>query len=133
MKELAKQTATATEDISRKIETIQGDAKSAVTAIASISEIIRHVNNISGTIATAVEEQSATTSEMARNISEAAKGSGDVAQNIHGVAQAAQSASQGATDSQQAAKSLAAMSTRLQGLVQHFKIASNGNAQGLGI
>jgi len=126
VKELAKQTATATEDISRKIEAIQADAKSAVQAITSISEIVGHVNDISGTIATAVEEQSATTSEMARNISEAAKGSGEVAQTIQGVAQAAQSTSQGATDSQKAAKSLAEMSTRLQGLVQQFKITTNG-------
>ena len=128
VKELAKQTANATEDISRKIETIQADAKSAVTAIASISEVIGHVNDISGTIATAVEEQSATTSEMSRNLSEAAKGSGDVAQNIHGVAQAAQSTSQGATDSQKAAKELAQMSTQLQELVQRFKVTSNGHS-----
>jgi methyl-accepting chemotaxis protein len=132
VKELAKQTSTATEDIGRKIEAIQADAKSAVKAIASISQIIGQVNDISGTIATAVEEQSATTSEMARNISEAAKGSGEVAQNIHGVAQAAQSTSQGATDSQKAAKSLAEMSTRLQGLVQQFKITSNGHSRQLG-
>lgn len=128
VKDLAKQTATATEDISRKIEAIQADARSAVKAIASISEVIGHVNDISGTIATAVEEQSATTSEMSRNVSEAAKGSGEVAQNIQGVAQAAQSTSQGATDSQKAAKELAHMSTQLQELVQRFRVTSNGHA-----
>ena len=122
VKELAKQTATATEDISRRIETIQADAKGAVTAIASISGIISQVNDISGTIATAVEEQSATTSEMSRNVSEAARGSGEVAQNIQGVAQAAQSTSQGATDSQKAAASLALMSTQLRELVGRFKL-----------
>jgi methyl-accepting chemotaxis protein len=73
VKELAKQTAAATEDISRKIEAIQADAKGAVEAIGSISGVIGQVNNISGTIATAVEEQSATTSEMSRSVSEAAK------------------------------------------------------------
>jgi len=128
VKELAKQTATATEDISRKIETIQADAKSAVRAIASISEVIGHVNDISGTIATAVEEQSATTSEMSRNVSESAKGSSDVAQNIHGVAQAAQSTSQGATDSLKAAEQLAEMSTKLQELVLRFKVTKNGHS-----
>lgn len=128
VKELAKQTATATEDISRKIETIQADAKSAVSAIASISGVIDQVNSISGTIATAVEEQSATTSEMSRNISEAAKGAGDVAQNIHGVAQAAQGTSQGATNSQNAAKQLAQMSIQLQDLVNRFKLVPNGHA-----
>ena len=122
VKELAKQTAAATEDISRKIEAIQSDAKSAVSAITSISGVIGQVNDISGTIATAVEEQSATSSEMSRNISEAAKGAGEVAQNIQGVAQAAQSTSQGATDSQKAAKSLAEMATQLRELVGRFKL-----------
>lgn len=132
VKELAKQTANATEDISRKIEAIQADAKSAVAAIGSISGVIGQVNDISGTIATAVEEQSATTAEMSRNVSEAAKGSGEVAQNIQGVAQAAQSTSQGATDSQKAAKSLAVMSTQLRELVGRFKLERNGRGAGRG-
>ena len=125
VKELAKQTAAATEDISRKIEAIQADAKSAVTAIGSISGVIGQVNSISGTIATAVEEQAATTNEMSRNVAEAAKGAGEVAQNIQGVAQAAQSTSHGATDSQKAAKSLAQMSTHLRELVGRFKLDTN--------
>ena len=122
VKELAKQTATATEDISRKIETIQTDAKAAVQAISTISGIISQVNQISGTIAAAVEEQSATTIEMSRNLTDAAKGSGEVAQNINGVAQAAQNTSQGATDSLKAAQQLAKMSTQLRGLVDQFKL-----------
>jgi methyl-accepting chemotaxis protein len=125
VKELAKQTATATEDISRKIEAIQSDAKGAVQAIGSISGVIGQVNEISGTIATAVEEQSATTSEMSRSVAEAARGAGEVAQNIQGVAQAAQSTSHGATDSQKAAKSLAEMSTHLRALVSRFKLESD--------
>ncbi|MGB2636471.1 MAG: methyl-accepting chemotaxis protein [Candidatus Acidiferrum sp.] len=125
VKELAKQTAAATEDISRKIEAIQADAKSAVTAIGSISGVIGQVNSISGTIAAAVEEQAATTNEMSRNVAEAAKGAGEVAQNIQGVAQAAQSTSHGATDSQKAAKSLAQMSTHLRELVGRFKLDTN--------
>jgi len=124
VKELAKQTAAATEDISRKIEAIQGDAKGAVKAIGQITDVIAQVNTISGTIASAVEEQSATTSEMSRNVSEAAKGAGEVAQNIQGVAQAAQSTSHGATDSQKAAKSLAEMSTHLRALVGRFRLDS---------
>ncbi len=125
VKELAKQTAAATEDISRKIETIQSDAKGAVKAIGSISAVIGQVNTISSTIATAVEEQSATTNEMSRNVAEAAKGAGEVAQNIKGVAEAAQSTSHGATDSQKAAKSLAEMSTHLRELVGRFKLEEN--------
>ena len=64
VKELAKETAKATEDISRKIEAIQTDTKGAVDAIVSISRIINQVNDISNSIATAVEEQDATTNEM---------------------------------------------------------------------
>jgi methyl-accepting chemotaxis protein len=122
VKELAKQTAAATEDISGKIEKIQGDAKGAVEAIGQISGVIGQVNNISGTIATAVEEQSATTTEMSRSVAEAARGAGEVAHNIQGVAEAAQSTSHGATDSQKAARSLAEMSTHLRGLVDRFKL-----------
>jgi methyl-accepting chemotaxis protein len=127
VKELAKQTAKATEDISQRIAAIQTDTKSAVEAIGKISEIIGRVNDISSTIATAVEEQSATTSEMSRNVSEAAKGSGEVAKNITGVAAAAQSTSSGATESHKAAQALAQMSTELRELVGQFKVASNGH------
>ena len=74
VKELAKETAKATEDISRKIEAIQTDTKAAVDAIASICGVINQINDISCTIATAVEEQNATTNEMSRNVSEAAHG-----------------------------------------------------------
>jgi methyl-accepting chemotaxis protein len=129
VKELAKQTAKATEDISQKIAAIQTDAKGAVEAIGKISEIIGRVNDISSTIATAVEEQSATTSEMSRNVTEAAKGSGEVAKNITGVAQAAQSTSSGATESQKAAQALSQMSTELRELVGQFKIDSNGHGR----
>jgi len=122
VKELAKQTAKATEDISRKIEAIQTDTKSAVGAIGQISEVIRQVNDISNTIATAVEEQNATTNEMARNVGEAAKGSSEITRNISGVAEAAKSTTQGAGDSAKAAESLAHMSTELRELVQKFTI-----------
>jgi len=81
VKELAKQTAKATEDISQKITAIQDDTKRAVESIGSITSIIHQINDISGTIATAVEEQSATTNEMSRNVQEAAKGLGDLAQH----------------------------------------------------
>jgi methyl-accepting chemotaxis protein len=90
VKELAKETAKATEDIGQSIESIQVDTKEAVSAIATISEIIAQINDISGSIATAVEEQSATTNEMARNVTEAAKGAGDIAKNITTVTEVAQ-------------------------------------------
>jgi len=122
VKELAKQTAKATEDISRKIEAIQGDTKSAVSAISQISQVIRQVNDISNTIATAVEEQNATTNEMARNVGEAAKGSGEITKNIAGVADAARSTTHGANDALKAAQSLAEMSNQLRELVGKFRL-----------
>lgn len=122
VKELAKQTAKATEDISRKIEAIQGDTKNAVGAIVQISDVIKQVNDISNTIATAVEEQNATTTEMARNVSEAARGSSEITKNIEGVAEAAQNTAQGANASSQAAQSLAEMSVKLRSLVSQFRI-----------
>ena len=129
VKELAKQTAKATEDISRKIEAIQSDTKSAVGAIGQIGEVIKQVNDISNTIATAVEEQNATTNEMARNVSEAARGSSEITKNIAGVAQAAQSTAHGAGDSSKAAGSLAEMSTRLRELVAHFRLEKDAYAE----
>jgi len=125
VKELAKQTAKATEDISRKINAIQTDTKGAVDAIGTISQVITTINDIAGTIATAVEEQSATTNEMARNIGEAAQGSGEITSNIAKVAQAAESTSRGSTDTKQAAQQLVEMSAQLRSLVEQFKIASD--------
>jgi methyl-accepting chemotaxis protein len=122
VKELAKETAKATEDISRKIEAIQTDTKAAVDAIASISGVINQINDISSTIATAVEEQNATTNEMSRNVSEAAQGSGEITSNIAGVAQAAESTSRGASDTQKAAQQLVETSAELRRLVEKFKI-----------
>ncbi|MGA7298701.1 MAG: methyl-accepting chemotaxis protein, partial [Candidatus Sulfotelmatobacter sp.] len=130
VKELAKETAKATEDISRKIEAIQTDTKAAVEAIASISEVINQVNGISNTIATAVEEQNATTNEMARNVSEAAQGSGEITSNIAGVAQAAESTSRGASDTQKAAQQLVETSAELRRLVEQFKTNSESDIPG---
>jgi methyl-accepting chemotaxis protein len=121
VKELAKQTAKATEDISRKIQAIQGDTKSAVEAIGMISSVIVQINDISNTIASAVEEQDATTNEMSRSVGEASRGAGEISKNIAGVAEAAQSTSHGAGDSEKAAQQLAHMSTELRELVGQFK------------
>jgi len=122
VKELAKQTAKATEDISQKITAIQEDTKRAVESIGSITGVINQINDISGTIATAVEEQSATTNEMSRNVQEAAKGSGEISQNIQGVATAAESTTRGAQDTLKAAQQLTEMATQLRTLVDQFKL-----------
>jgi len=122
VKELAKETAKATEEIGRKIEAIQSDSKSAVLAIGEIGSIINQISDISNSIASAVEEQTATTNEMGRNISEAARGASEIANNISGVAEAAQNTTAGANDTQTAARSLAEMASQLQTLVTRFKI-----------
>jgi len=122
VKELAKETAKATEEIGQKIEAIQGDTHGAVEAIAKIGTIINQVNDVSNTIAAAVEEQTATTNEIGRNLAEAAKGTGEIARNISGVATAAESTTSGAADVQRAAKSLSEMAAQLQKIVAAFRI-----------
>ncbi len=122
VKELAKETAKATEEIGQKIDAIQGDTKAAVKAIAEISSIINQINDISNTIASAVEEQTATTNEIGRNVNEAAKGTVEIASNISGVATAAASTTSGANDTQKAAMELSRMANELQRLVSRFQI-----------
>jgi methyl-accepting chemotaxis protein len=86
VKELAAESARAAEDVSRRVEAIQGDTNSAVDAINEISEVISSINNYQLTIASAVEEQTATTNEMSRSAAEAATGSSQIAENISSVA-----------------------------------------------
>ena len=124
VKELAKETAKATEDIGLKIDAIQTDTQGAVDAIGEISEVINQINDISNTIASAVEEQTATANEMGRNVNEAARGVGEIADNINSVADAASSTTQGAANSQQAAGELRTMAGDLQALVNRFNVAS---------
>ena len=119
VKELAKQTAKATEEIGQKIGAIQSDTDGAVEAIREITTVIERINDIQATIASAVEEQTATTNEIGRNISEAAKGSGEIAETITGVADAAQNVSRGAIDTQKASSELSELAARLQDLIQH--------------
>ena len=120
VKELAKQTARATEDIGQKIDAIQGDTKGAVKAIEEIGTIINQINDISNSIASAVEEQTVTTNEIGRSVTEASKGVGDIARNISGVAVAAKSTTQGANDTQKASQELSQMASRLQMAVAKF-------------
>ena len=121
VKELAKQTAKATEDISQKIAAIQADTKGAVDAIGTIGAIINQISDISGSIATAVEEQSATTDEMARNVAAAAQGSADITRNIAGVSEAAQSTTHGAADAHSAAEQLSQLAGELREMLDRKK------------
>jgi methyl-accepting chemotaxis protein len=122
VKELAKETARATEEIGQKIDAIQTDTAAAVKAIGEVSEIINQVNDISSTIASAVEEQTATTNEIGRNVNDAARGSSEIAQNIGRVASATGQTTAGAKDTQTAARALNEMAAQLQMLVSRFRI-----------
>jgi methyl-accepting chemotaxis protein len=125
VKELAKETAKATEDISLKISAIQSDTTGAVASIAQISNIINQINDIQNTIASAVEEQTATTNEMSRNVAESAKGVDEIAKNVTGVAKAAQDTTSGAASSLQAARALSGMAVDLEKLVGQFNAAKS--------
>ena len=117
VKELAKQTANATEDISQKIEAIQQDTNGAVDGIGQISEIINQINSIQNSIATAVEEQAATTNEIAQSAAEAAEGSTEISKNIGSVSEAAQSTAQGASETLTSSQQLATLAAELQEVV----------------
>jgi methyl-accepting chemotaxis protein len=121
VKELAQETAKATEDIARRVEAIQGDTTGAVAAISEISQIIASINDYQLTIASAVEEQTATTNEMSRSVAEAATGSGEIATNITGVAAAAAESSQTLNQMGGSIGELARMSEDLRARVAGFR------------
>ena len=121
VKELAKQTAKATDEISQRIESIQGDIAAAVITISEVGAIINQINIIQTAIAGAVEQQTVTTREIGRNMTEAARGSSEIARNITGVADAARNTSAGAHQTERAAAELARMAAQLKELVGQFK------------
>jgi methyl-accepting chemotaxis protein len=123
VKDLAMETAKASDDIARKIEDIQSDTTEAVAAIGKINEVISQINEFQSTIASAVEEQSATAGEISRNVADVAQGSGEINRNISGVAEAAQGTSTGANDTLQASSELSRMAAELQQHVIKFKFA----------
>jgi methyl-accepting chemotaxis protein len=122
VKELAQETARATEDISRRVETIQADTGGAVEAISQISAVIAEINDFQMTIASAVEQQTATTNEMNRNVLEAANGSEGIASNVAGIASATAETSAGVRDAQTAAAELAEMGAELEAAVGRFRV-----------
>jgi methyl-accepting chemotaxis protein len=127
VKELAKQTAKATEDISNKIKMIQGSSTGAVEAIARIGEIIGRIKEIQTSVANAVEEQAATASEIGKNINHLASASGEIAGNISKVAETAQNTSTGTGETETAAAELARMAASLQHLVTAFRYEDGGS------
>ena len=117
VKELARETARATEDIGQKIGTIQGDTEEVVNAILEIGVTIGRINELQTSIASSVEEQTATAGEILRNVGEAAKGSQQISDNMAAVAEAARSTTEGAGSTQRSAVELAHMAQSLQRLV----------------
>jgi methyl-accepting chemotaxis protein len=120
VKELARQTSQATRDISTRIEAVRTETRDAVTGIAEISQVITRINDFQNTIASAVEEQTATTNEVNRNVGNAATGTSEIAQNIAGVADAASSTTRGVAEAHRSATELARMSAQLRELVGRF-------------
>jgi methyl-accepting chemotaxis protein len=120
VKELAQETAKATEDIARRVLAIQGDTTAAVAAIEEISSIVAQISDRQTTIASAVEEQTATTNEMSRSVQEAASGTGEIATNITGVSTAADSTTQALSQTRIAVDELSRMAADLRTTVGKF-------------
>ena len=120
VKELAQETAKATEDIAKRVLAIQGDTTAAVTAIEEISSIVAQISDRQTTIASAVEEQTATTSEMSRSVQEAAGGTSEIATNIIGVSTAADSTTQALSQTRTAVDELSRMASDLRATVGGF-------------
>ncbi|MFI5952926.1 methyl-accepting chemotaxis protein [Cryptosporangium sp. NPDC051539] len=119
VKDLAQETARATEDIAERVSAIQRDSSAAVTAIAEITDVINRINDAQSTIAAAVEEQSATTTEMSRNVNEVATRSRDISDNVSGVADIAAQTTQGAATAADTA-------TRLTGIASAVRTSLAG-------
>ena len=121
VKELAKQTAKATDDITHKISAIQSDTKSAVEAISGISQAVEKLNGISGIIAAAVEEQTATTNEISRIVVQSKKGVDNIAETIKGVSQAANESHASSEQTLCASKGLAELAEKLSVVAKRIK------------
>ena len=122
VKELAQQTARATESITTRVAATQADATEAAFAIGGISEVIARIDGLQATVAAAVEEQSATTSEMVRNVTEVSSGSQEIALNISGIAAAADQTTAGATHTATTAGEVSRAAVELNELVATFTL-----------
>lgn len=121
VKELAKQTAKATEDITNKISAIQKDTQGAVEAIGGISKAMEKLNTISGAIAAAVEEQTATTNEVSRVIGESKKGVESIAMTIKEVSGAAVESAQKCEQTLRSSEQLSGLAEKLKSLVSQVQ------------
>jgi methyl-accepting chemotaxis protein len=121
VKDLAQQTATATEDIGHRISAIQSTSREAATAISRIGEVINEMNDHQGAIAAAVEEQTATTGEIGRSVAEAADASARIAGTITAVAGAARDTESEVALSQSQIDTVTRLSADLRELVKGFR------------
>jgi methyl-accepting chemotaxis protein len=122
VKDLAQETARATQQITAQVAAIQAESSTAVTAIQQIGQVIGTINDYTTTIAAAVEEQTATTAEISRSVAHAAEGSVSIADTIAGVAEAARHVTEGATETQQTAAELAGTAAELQATVATYRV-----------
>ncbi|PFG37443.1 methyl-accepting chemotaxis protein [Flavimobilis soli] len=122
VKDLAGESARAAEDVARRIAQVQTQTQSAVAAISEIVTIIDSISDYQMTIASAVEEQTATTNEMARSVTEAAAGSGEIAANITGVATAAEQSAAAVSEMTATVNDLATISQRLREHAHSFSV-----------
>ena len=130
VKELAKQTADATEEIGKKIGLVQNDSEAAVRAINEIAAIVEEITSIQTTVAGAIEEQAATTREISKNVQEAAAEGQLISDSVQGVSRAVQTTAQGASDTATVAQELTKLSVNLQKLVQETSKRFSGSHQG---
>ena len=117
VKDLAKQTATATEEIRTQVAGMPSNTGAAVKAIVEIVSVINEINAISSTIAAAVKEQTATTNEISKSVGQTARGAGEVAHSVTAVSGAARETTRGAGDTKAAARKLAKLAEKLQSAV----------------
>ena len=122
VKELANETARATDDISRRVESIKADTLGVVTAIAEIRAVIEQINELQTTVASAVEEQSATTAEISRNVAEAATGSALISERIGAVADATRQTTDALGAASAVSDELAGLSSRLSTSIARFRV-----------
>lgn len=120
VKELARATAKATEDISHKIEAIQANSQGAVGAIGQIGTVIGQIHDIQNTVASAVEQQSVTTNEITRNLTEAANACAEITRGITGVAEAARASASGVSKTQKATENIEDLVKNLERLTSRF-------------
>ena len=122
VKDLARQTADATEQIDRTIAGIRLEVEAATTALDRITQVIGHINETQTTIAAAVEEQNQTTGDIIERMSQAAAGAEEIATTIHGVASAATETSQGVEQARAAVAELASLADDLAHTAARFRV-----------